>query len=514
MSAQPTFLQKLTRRLGALILFPCLLPVFFVLHTERYYTGAVPLSDMLELGAAYVAGALLLYGLLRIFIRHKAAAGIVVFFLMILFLYWGEILQAIIRTFHFRQNYSNHPLYLLAFLALITAAALFIRRQKPATVQRLTFYLNVLLLIYVASELILLTAYALTGRLQHQLIDPQRAASEGAQQPHAGKDIYLLLFDEYASNPSLLNDWKTDNGGIAAWLTGKGFKMIPGSRSNYNQTQFSMASLLNMDYLQGYSKPRTIIGERDYQAIIPALEDPRVVRTLQQAGYAFTNYSIFDIAGQPQRAFEDLQISKRRLITNNTFYKILTKNYIPYLRYRREIKRNPAYYDPMYYRAHTYNTGIYRDVLRHAALPRRQPQFIYAHFLLPHPPYYYDSLGRLLPIADIDNLPFTNTSWISGYRENLKVANRLMQHMVDTILRQSGGQAIIMVMGDHGYRIDKSTKPGQSFPNFNALYFPDKDYRTVPDSLTNVNEFRIVLNKCCGTGYPLLPDKCCFLEPH
>jgi hypothetical protein len=67
--------------------------------------------------------------------------------------------------------------------------------------------------------------------------------------------------------------------------------------------------------------------------------------------------------------------------------------------------------------------------------------------------------------------------------------------------------AVIIVEGDHGFRY--YTKPGQEFmyQNMNAVYFPDKDYRTLYDSLSPVNTFRIVLNKYFKAGYPMLIDK-------
>ena len=45
----------------------------------------------------------------------------------------------------------------------------------------------------------------------------------------------------------------------------------------------------------------------------------------------------------------------------------------------------------------------------------------------------------------------------------------------------------------------------------NAIYLPDRDYSTLYDSMTNVNEFRIIFNKTFNQKFPLLKDSSIFL---
>jgi hypothetical protein len=46
--------------------------------------------------------------------------------------------------------------------------------------------------------------------------------------------------------------------------------------------------------------------------------------------------------------------------------------------------------------------------------------------------------------------------------------------------------------------------------NLAAFYFPGGDRRLLYPTITNVNFFRIVLDRYFGTKYGLLPDKSCF----
>ncbi len=499
--------NELLRWLRSAVLFPFLLPVFFVLHTERYYTGAVPAKDAAELIITYVLGGLLVYALLRFFVKMRAVAGIITFFLLVLFLYWWEIIPAIINTFHFSQNYRNHPFYLLTCLLIVCSIAWLLSRQKEPTHERIVFFMNALLLIYTTLEIGLLTFYALSGRMHHPVIDNKVARMEDASVPHAGKDIYFLLFDEYASNTSLKNDWHLDNSEMTNYLTSKGFLVPANTHSNYNLTQFSMTSILNMAYLKGHTDSVSTVGDRDYQYCVPELQYARVPEVLKRAGYTFNAYSIFDIEDQPGYELNSRLLFKQKLVTNHTFFQIATDFYLPYLVARKELRRNPAYYDSAFYQVNTYNQYTLRRVLNIAGKKAASPQFVYAHFLLPHPPFYYDSLGRLLSIPALDS-----NNGQASYATNVQQANRFIRLMADRILSKSNGQAAMIIMGDHGYRANYKTNHTQSFPAFSALYFPDRDYSTVPAQLTYVNLFRIVLNKFCGMHYKLLPDRQCFLK--
>lgn len=63
-------------------------------------------------------------------------------------------------------------------------------------------------------------------------------------------------------------------------------------------------------------------------------------------------------------------------------------------------------------------------------------------------------------------------------------------------------------MGDHGYRGDAGiTDSIASYQNFSAIYFPDKNYKYLDDSLSSVNVFRLVLNKYFNAKLPMLKYK-------
>lgn len=72
--------------------------------------------------------------------------------------------------------------------------------------------------------------------------------------------------------------------------------------------------------------------------------------------------------------------------------------------------------------------------------------------------------------------------------------------------------SIIVLQGDHGYKFKSAEKRLLEFSVLNAVYYPDSDYSTLNDSISNVNTFRFVLNKFFRKNYPILNDTTYFLQ--
>ena len=93
-----------------------------------------------------------------------------------------------------------------------------------------------------------------------------------------------------------------------------------------------------------------------------------------------------------------------------------------------------------------------------------------------------------------------------GYKKQVQYAAEVIKDISGYIQQHNKQNTIIIVAGDHGYRTEEGNKTGYTFRNLNAIYFPDKDYRQLYDSLSPVNTFRIVLNKSLLTNFALLKD--------
>jgi len=124
---------------------------------------------------------------------------------------------------------------------------------------------------------------------------------------------------------------------------------------------------------------------------------------------------------------------------------------------------------------------------------------------MPHPPYYYDSLGN----RTSENL-LTHKNYFSksAYISYLKYTNEKLLELVDYIQSNNRRPAIIILMGDHGFRqsSDFTYLNKYQWMNLNAIFLPDKNYSAFYKGISNVNQFRVILNTEFEQILPLLKD--------
>jgi len=133
------------------------------------------------------------------------------------------------------------------------------------------------------------------------------------------------------------------------------------------------------------------------------------------------------------------------------------------------------------------------------------PVFVYAHILLPHFPFLFDSDGTIKPYEK--NLPDDLTQ---EYISQLQYTDSMILEIVEKLVNNEY-PPIIIIQSDHGLRtnpnIDDYDSMEQSFSNFSAFYFPNVEFTNKNQVITAVNTFRILFNENFGTNYELLENK-------
>jgi phosphoglycerol transferase MdoB-like AlkP superfamily enzyme len=132
------------------------------------------------------------------------------------------------------------------------------------------------------------------------------------------------------------------------------------------------------------------------------------------------------------------------------------------------------------------------------------PKFVYGHFMTTHDPYIFDSTGKVL--GGEQALAKNKKNEAKDYINQVKVADSIINELVQHIKQTNKQNTIIIVTGDHGFPTEIINRSGYSFDMFSAFYFPDQQYVTLNDSIQPINYFRIILNKFFKTNYPLLRD--------
>ena len=313
-----------------------------------------------------------------------------------------------------------------------------------------------------------------------------------------------MLFDGYSGSASLKAKYGFQNE-LDEYLVKRGFQIQPESRSNYNFTGFSLSSILNMSYIKNFKNPQAATAT-DYVGCNYLIRNNRVTTFLERNGYEILNYSIFDLENKPALTEQYFLPQTRKLITERTFFNRVSADIGWHLWSRLKLPFNPK--NP--FLRHIENNTYFLSLLNKTAIAKSaQPRFIYAHLLLPHSPFFFDKNGKRRDQGTVFTEDDYNTP--SSYLEYLQYTNGILRNLVDTII-SNNPQAVIILMGDHGYRLkSKEPHPAHHFNNLNAVYYPDKNYAGLYKNISGCNQFRVIFNKLFDQNFPLIKDSTVYI---
>ncbi len=495
------------RQLKKQALFVVLIPLFFVIHGFKENFGFIGAADAALLMLTYCIAAIALYLVSFIFLRDKIRSALFASFIFSGYLFFGAI-------YDFLKEYisalGRYAVLLPAFFILIIASFIYLKRSKK-NFTTISLYLNVLLLIYVAIDT---TAIAI--RIMHPPANKFSVYSSIAdnnkykevydvQKP----DIYFLLFDEYASSLALRQDYGYDNN-LDSFLTDRGFNIQQKSYSNYNYTFLSMPSILNMAYLKANGNKKTIVPANDFGYLSKLIANNEIIRFLSVQKYNIVNYSIFDLAGKPTLVNQSFLPLSTRLISDNTLFSRIYKD-LGWVAFASRFGIEQSFTTKIASVKHN-NNMLFDSVVMQSLKPSAQPSFIYAHFYMPHDPFIFDEHGRERSEKSIRDDGSGDLRDAKSYLGYLKYTNDKIRKLIDIIQRNTKGKAVIILMGDHGFRQDIKQNDHQSFQNMNAVYFPDHDYHLLYDSISGVNQFRVIFNTLFHQSFPLQKDSTIFFQ--
>ena len=475
--------------------FLLLLVLFFCLHGTVENFGFIDAREVAITGLVILAAVAVLFFILFLFTRNYASAALTVFFIALWYLFFGALHDWIkSRSFlSFLHSYS----VLLPLLIIVTIAwSVWVHRYAAIRV-KMFLYLNVLLLIYCMVDITLLLNRSLTHKkifIAPIAFDPGKVRSK--------PNIYYLLFDEYPGYKGLKDSFAFGNDSLYHFFQVNGFRMLP-TFSNYDYTPFSMSSILNMQYVDS-NYDHGLVTQKDIQQRIAEIKDARAIAIFKKMGYAIENYSIFDIADQSSIAARNsLFPIHTRLLTDKILHNRLFRD-LGWLLItgRFEI---PGFRKKYLYHIDTDNHYAEQMVIESTRRKNNAPKFCYAHFLLPHGPYFRDSLGNLRIFnapADMYNM-FDKPAFLS----NLKYANSVISSLVTKIV-QSDSTAVIIVMSDHGFHnyTTRADYDPLNFDNICALRLPQKNYIDYKNKWSTVNFFPYLFNCAFGQQMPYLKD--------
>lgn len=381
-------------------------------------------------------------------------------------------------------------------LPIWVAGGLFILWQifrKPVNLTAATYTLNA-----VGLFLLILPSYQLISFfLQSRSSQAQAEQSTQALDLKVGNappDIYYIILDGFGRTDVLKEEYGYDNSYFLNALRDVGFYTADCSQSNYAQTQMSLASSLNFNYIDALSD-RFTPGHDDRTGLDALIHHSAVRESLEKAGYKTVAFATGFVATEMTDA--DYFLAPQQTLGKlNEFEHLLMETTLARL-----------IQDGKTLGAQNSGSELYRERTLFALhnLDKlsyiKGPKFVFVHLIVPHPPYVFGPTGGPVEPAVVGTT--STQKGASQYRDQAIYISSRMMEIVPKIISNSTMPPIIVIQGDHGPTVPSS--PQARMRIFNVYYLPDVNV-PIHSTITPVNTFRIVFNAYFGQNLQLLED--------
>lgn len=341
-------------------------------------------------------------------------------------------------------------------------------------------------------------------------LDPRQNAVAQTKGKGLGRpDIFYIILDGYGRSDALKRAIGFSNDDFIGGLAKRGFYVAKGAHSNYCQTELSLPSSLNMDFIPRLL-PNVRPMEEERQPLRKLIDDNAVSRTARAAGYRVeaitTGFPPVELRGA------DLHIEAS---SGPTMIETAILQMLPYI---PSGLTGESMFDR---RRETLNGAL--DRLAEAGKRTSQPRLILVHILAPHPPFVFGSNGEKPPNlhsfgywdgSDFMENGYTPAEYREGYTGQATYLDKRVLAALDRILADSAGHPpIVIIQGDHGSKVGldqndlAKTDLHECFPILNAYLVPSAIRKDLYPTITPVNSFRLLFRDLFGSDLPPLPDR-------
>jgi hypothetical protein len=511
---------------GLIVAHPLLFAIFFVLALYSANAAEVspseiiiPLFAAMGFALLVIILALLLIGLIRKLQKPQESsqpyqiwdikkAAIVATIFLILFFTFGFALRALGGWDDMHRTVGDPIFWLflsLVWVALLTCGAYFTVTTRR-DLHKLTSILSIVAISLVIIPTISIVVNEFMAAPQDTTIAENTETNKLAlANPDTLPDIYYIVFDRYANARTLKEVYDFDNSEFLDYLSDKGFYVANESAANYQFTAANLASSLNMDFIHEEAAEEWTGSHPSREMLRDNLQDYKVWRLLESVGYQYIHFgSWWETTRENQYA--DMNINYYSFPEFSWFLFQTTWAFPVF----SELNIIDSFVETQYKRV------LYKfDKL--AEIPQiEEPTFVFAHMLVPHPPYVFDSDGSSLTAEEN-----RERSIEVLFVDQLIATNNMLKVLIDELLSGSDVPPIIILQADEGpypggdeewfNQIDfenaTKTELREKYGILNAYYLPNIDANALYSSITPVNSFRLIFNLYFETDFNLLPDK-------
>jgi hypothetical protein len=477
-----------------------LLPLFFVWKIWNDHFALIPFSHWIKALLIFLAisGAAFLIG--KLLFKNNIKAGCCALGFQLVFFFWGA-LHDFVKGLGLPSFLTSYTFFLPFVLVVLALYLVWLKKSRPPLL--LNNFLVLLFTLFIAMEVITtIWRFSRKDYLKNDLAyysEPVHISiGANAEKP----DIFFIVFDEYGSTAALKKYLQFDNSNLDSLLVKNNFYVAANSKSNYDLTPVSIASTLNLQYfnypLEGKSSEPVDLFQYQY-----SLKKSLLPQFLAMQGYTIINQGIGHLEAAPTKYEPFFDRFTDIVLYGETLWQRFLKDvgwHFPGLKKWSLIKWQGQD------EAVAENKEKFASVLKELQTQSAKPKFVYAHFMLPHTPYFVDRNGNKRNLTGLSVAPSED----SLYLDQLRYTNTLIDSLSTAANAHYGRPRVVIMEGDHGarklYKQHELIVRERQFMNLSSYYFSDRDYRLLYDSISPVNSFRVVLNKYFHSNLPLLKD--------
>lgn len=484
-----------------LLWHPFLFALYPVLALAAANLEWVQLEEISRAVLGSLAAAVLLLLLFRLLLRSWPKAALLVSGYILLFFGFGHIVRAVAAAT------SLDFIFVKRIIAAVYAAVLifvtwWVGRALRRDISGVTYFLNIVVAVALILPVYNLAVHAIRTLNQRPNPTPSLAipAVQTVENP---PDIYYFILDEYTRADIYQELHGYDNSPFLQFLRDTGFYVAEESYSNYSQTTFSMASSLNLEYVN-YMTEQVGRDSPDRNQMTPLIHQSKLRAFLAGQGYQFISIS----SGWGQSEIRDadqyiwagsgaLNEFEVRLIEDTLPGNLLLSDF------GYAIKRRKFHF-------------IFDTLLE---IPEQEgPKFVFIHLFSPHLPLVFGPQGEVITPRQLSGTQGVIASGQDGslysqeYRDETHYLNQRLQTAITHILENSERPPVILIQGDHGSQLfldwDSAEKTcmHERMAILNAYYLPGAEAEMLYPGISPVNSFRVVLDTYFETDLGLLED--------
>lgn len=494
------------RKLSTLPLHPILIAVYLVLALYGLNIDQIKFEVVLRALIIMPFLAAFVWVIFRTMLKSWQRAAVITTLLLLLFFSYGHV-------YHFLET---HPILgfdlgrhrvLVGVYGLVAGICIWVSWKKLHNLNGATQLLNLVSGVLILFPIIQILLFSLQQSTAQRAFRDSAGTGDGAQLAASqnAPDVYYIILDGYSRADVLADRFDYDNAQFLTALTELGFYVAPCSQSNYTQTALSMASALNMNYLDALEGVNLAVS--DETVLYPYLINNQVRQNFEHLGYTVVAFETsyywlnledvdhyYSATGRavstgesrlPVNGFEAMLIRESAGLLLTDFLSFLPDQVTPDMEYPNRWHAEQVLY----------------SFEKLAALPLEVPgpKFVYAHIVAPHSPIVFGPEGEWVVLPE----GLDDAGWRKAHTDEIRYVNTRILEVIQELISTSARDPVIILQADHGAMISDQQNHAEIL---NAYYLPDVNETGLYAAISPVNTFRLIFNHYFGGVYPLLDD--------